>query len=215
MADLYASGGQESAVFALEARPRTTSSSSAAEARSIDERDLGDPPGRGPRDARSRSELWIWPVPHGPRGRLARRAVHERLLGLEVREEQGRRRAVPRGPLRRLRPGDAGASKLFNFPSFPGAFPLKQIYAKAAAADTQPADAASTRSSRRSRRSTRATPGTPGTSNAAVQEVLDTFLIPQMFARVSQGTMSAEDSVRATASEMKRIWAKWRAAGKL
>ena len=45
--------------------------------------------------------------------------------------------------------------------------------------------------------------------------MLDTFLIPRMFAQVSQGKMSAADSVRATASEMKRIWAKWQAAGKV
>ena len=43
----------------------------------------------------------------------------------------------------------------------------------------------------------------------------DTFLIPRMFAQVSQGRMSAADSVRATAKEMKRIWAKQRAAGKI
>jgi hypothetical protein len=36
-----------------------------------------------------------------------------------------------------------------------------------------------------------------------------------MFAQVSQGKMSAAESVRSTAKEMKRIWAKWRAAGKI
>jgi hypothetical protein len=36
-----------------------------------------------------------------------------------------------------------------------------------------------------------------------------------MFAQVSQGRMSAADSVAATAMQMKRIWAKWRGAGKL
>jgi multiple sugar transport system substrate-binding protein len=57
--------------------------------------------------------------------------------------------------------------------------------------------------------------GYPGYANVAVQEALDRFLVPRMFAQVSQGKASAEDSVRATASEMKRIWAKWRAAGKI
>jgi hypothetical protein len=32
---------------------------------------------------------------------------------------------------------------------------------------------------------------------------------------VSQGRATAADSVRSTAAEMKRIWAKWRAAGKI
>jgi hypothetical protein len=48
-----------------------------------------------------------------------------------------------------------------------------------------------------------------------VQETLDRFLVPRMCAAVCQGTASAEDSVRATAAEMKNIWAKRRAAGKI
>ncbi|HEU5207598.1 MAG TPA: hypothetical protein VFT94_08320, partial [Gaiellaceae bacterium] len=57
--------------------------------------------------------------------------------------------------------------------------------------------------------------GYPGHANAAVAEVMDRFLIPQMFARVSRGEMSAEDSVRTTAQEQKQIWSKWRRAGKV
>ena len=50
---------------------------------------------------------------------------------------------------------------------------------------------------------------------AAVGEVLDRYLIPQMFAQVSQGKATAAESVRATARQMKRIWARWKAAGKI
>jgi hypothetical protein len=45
--------------------------------------------------------------------------------------------------------------------------------------------------------------------------VLDSYLIPRMFAQVSQGKASAAESVRATAREMRRIWARRRAAGKI
>jgi hypothetical protein len=45
--------------------------------------------------------------------------------------------------------------------------------------------------------------------------MLTGYLIPQIFARVSQGKMSARDSVRLAANQMKRIWARWRAAGKI
>ena len=38
--------------------------------------------------------------------------------------------------------------------------------------------------------------GYPGTTNAAIDEIFSKYLIPQMFAQVSQGKMSAEDSVR-------------------
>jgi hypothetical protein len=40
-------------------------------------------------------------------------------------------------------------------------------------------------------------------------------LIPKMFAAVSQGRMSAAESVRATTTELKQIWAEWKAAGKV
>jgi hypothetical protein len=53
------------------------------------------------------------------------------------------------------------------------------------------------------------------TTNAAVNETLERFLIPKMFAQVAQGKLSAAKSVHSTASEMKQIWAKWKAAGKV
>ena len=80
----------------------------------------------------------------------------------------------------------------------------------------EPAAAGSTRSSPRSRRGTPTTSATPGTTNAAVNETLNRFLIPRMFAaRLAGQDDSAADSVRATAREMRQIWAKWRAAGKV
>jgi hypothetical protein len=36
-----------------------------------------------------------------------------------------------------------------------------------------------------------------------------------MFAQVSQGKASAAESVRSTAKQMKQIWARWKAAGKI
>ena len=57
--------------------------------------------------------------------------------------------------------------------------------------------------------------GYPGTTNAAVNETLERFLIPKMFAQVSQGKLSAASSVRSTAREMTQIWAKWRTAGRV
>jgi multiple sugar transport system substrate-binding protein len=105
------------------------------------------------------------------------------------------------------------ASQLFNFPSFPGAFPAAQIY-KAAAADTHRPRGKYTILTTIASRDTHNI-GYPGYSNVAVDETLSRFLIPRMFAEVSQGRMTAADSVRATAREMRQIWAKWRAAGKL
>jgi hypothetical protein len=36
-----------------------------------------------------------------------------------------------------------------------------------------------------------------------------------MFAQVSQGKTSAAESVRTTSQQMKQIWARWKAAGKI
>jgi hypothetical protein len=41
------------------------------------------------------------------------------------------------------------------------------------------------------------------------------YLIPQMFAQVSQGKMSAADSVSAATHDIKAIYVKWKKAGKI
>jgi multiple sugar transport system substrate-binding protein len=158
------------------------------------------------------NDLWIWPIPHGPSGRLGlgqytgvysiwkfaknKDAAERFIADLCIDSEQA-----------------VLASDMFNFPSFPGAFPLKQIYEKAAA-DTHPPRGKYTILTTIASKHTRNV-GYPGYSNAAVEEVLDKFLIPRMFAQVSQGRMSSAESVRSTAKEMKRIWARWRAAGRI
>jgi multiple sugar transport system substrate-binding protein len=105
------------------------------------------------------------------------------------------------------------ASSLFNYPSFPGAFPLKQIY-QAAAADPNPPRGKYSILTTIAAKYTRQ-PGYPGYSNPAIIETLDRYLIPQMFAQVSQGKMTATDSVQAAAKQMQQIWAKWQAAKKI
>ncbi|HET8969400.1 MAG TPA: hypothetical protein VFN06_08240, partial [Gaiellaceae bacterium] len=157
-------------------------------------------------------DLWMWPIPHGPRGRLAlgqytsvysiwkfaknRAAAEKFVADLCIASEQA-----------------ILASNLFNFPTFPGAIALKQIYGQAAADAHPPRGKYSILTTIASKHTRNV--GYPGHANAAVQEVLDTFLIPRMFAQVSQGRMSAADSVRATAQDLKRIWARQRAAGKI
>jgi len=55
--------------------------------------------------------------------------------------------------------------------------------------------------------------GYPGTMNPAMDEVFSTFLIPQMFAQVSQGKMSAAQSVASIKSQVQTIYKKWEARG--
>lgn len=53
-------------------------------------------------------------------------------------------------------------------------------------------------------------PGYPGSTTAAIDDVFNTFVVPNMFARVARGEQSAEDSAKQAEAEMKRIFAKWR-----
>jgi multiple sugar transport system substrate-binding protein len=156
--------------------------------------------------------LWIWPMPAGPQGRLAvpqatsvysiwkfaknREAAEQFLADLCLAAEQA-----------------TLASKFYSFPSFPGAFPPERLR-RAAAADThRPLGKYSILATTAARDTRNA--GYPGTTNAAVNETLEQFLIPKMFAQAAQGKLSAANSVRSTASQMKQIWAKWKAVGKV
>ncbi len=57
--------------------------------------------------------------------------------------------------------------------------------------------------------------GHPGFSNAAIDEVFNKFLIPQMFAEVAQGKMTPDEAARAAEREIKPIFAKWRRRKKI
>jgi multiple sugar transport system substrate-binding protein len=57
--------------------------------------------------------------------------------------------------------------------------------------------------------------GFPGYSNAAVDEIWNTFLIPQMFAQVAQDKMTPAEAAKAAERQMKAIFAKWRKRGKI
>jgi multiple sugar transport system substrate-binding protein len=156
--------------------------------------------------------LAIWPIPIGPHGRLGLEHVmgcysiwkfspnidnaSQFLVDLCVNYKQA-----------------TLASKLYNFPSFPGAFPFKQIR-KAAAADTHKPLGKYTVLTTIAEKYTHNI-GYPGTYNAAMDEVFTKYLIPQMFAQVSQGKLSAKDSVSQTNAQVKQIYAKWKAAGKI
>jgi Bacterial extracellular solute-binding protein len=55
--------------------------------------------------------------------------------------------------------------------------------------------------------------GHPGPANTAEGEVFNTFVIPNMFAKAARGEMPAKDAVAWGESQVKPIFAKWRAAG--
>ena len=57
--------------------------------------------------------------------------------------------------------------------------------------------------------------GYPGFSNAAIDEIFNTNLIPQMFAQVAQKKMTASDAASAAQHAMAPIFRKWRSRKKI
>ena len=57
--------------------------------------------------------------------------------------------------------------------------------------------------------------GHPGHTNGAIDEVVKTALISEMFASAARGEMSAEAAVQAAEAKIKPIYEKWRAQGKI
>jgi len=157
-------------------------------------------------------QLMIWPIPIGPFGRLGlehvmgcysiwkfaqnRENAQQFLVDLCVAGKQA-----------------TTASQLYNSPRYPGAYPFKQIRAAAAADKHKPLGKYTVLTTIAEKYTHNI--GYPGTMNAAMDEVFSKYLIPQMFAQVSQGKMSAADSVKAVNSQVKQIYAKWKARGKI
>src|SRR2546422_6991432 len=103
------------------------------------------------------------------------------------------------------------ASKYYNFPAFPKAV---YDYRKRLGADQHPPKGKYRILDTIARKYT-ANIGYPGYSNAAIDEVFNTFLIPQMFAQVAQGKMTPAEAAKSAEHDMKAIFAKWRKLGKI
>ena len=57
--------------------------------------------------------------------------------------------------------------------------------------------------------------GHPGPANAAIDEVFNKFLIPQMFAEVARDKMTPAEGARSMHREVEKIFAQWRRRGKI
>jgi multiple sugar transport system substrate-binding protein len=157
-------------------------------------------------------QLWIWPIPAGPHGRLGL----EHVMGCYNIWKFAKNKANAEKFVADLcinYKQATMASQLYNFPSFPGAFPFPQIKKVAAGDPHKPHGKYSILTTIAEKYTHNI--GYPGTTNAAIDEVFSKYLIPQMFAQVSQGKLSAHDSVRDTNSAIKDIYAKWHKRGKI
>ena len=153
-------------------------------------------------------DLWIWPIPSGPNGRVGL----EHLMGCWSIWKFAQNKPAAQQFLIDLclaGQGRDGAVAALQLPDASrNAMPFKDIR-KFAAADTHKPKGKYTILTTIAEKYTNNI-GYPGTTNAAIDEIFQKFLIPQMFAQVSQGKLSAEDSVRHTNTAIKNIYAKWR-----
>jgi multiple sugar transport system substrate-binding protein len=150
----------------------------------------------------------IAPIPRGPVQRLGL----EHVMGIYTIWKFAKQKALAKRFIADLEIHYQGAfknSKFYNFPAFRGAV---HNYARQLAADPhkgkyKPLDLIA--------RKYTVNVGYPGFSNAAVDEIWNTWLIPQMFAQVAQGKMTPAEAASAAQHEFKPIFAKWRARGKI
>ncbi|MHC4597289.1 MAG: hypothetical protein ACYS19_20380 [Planctomycetota bacterium] len=55
--------------------------------------------------------------------------------------------------------------------------------------------------------------GYPGYANAAIDEILGTWVIPMMFAKAATGELTPEDAIKETEAKCKDIFAAWKEKG--
>lgn len=154
--------------------------------------------------------LWIWPIPSGPHGRLGL----EHLMGCWSIWKFAQNKAnAQKFLIDLLKAGKQATiqSQLYNFPVFEKTFPFPAIR-KMAAADPNKPKGKYTILTTIAEKYTHNI-GYPGTMNPAMDEVFSTFLIPSMFAQVSQGKMTAAQSVASTKAQVNAIYKKWEARG--
>jgi multiple sugar transport system substrate-binding protein len=157
-------------------------------------------------------DLWIWPIPRGPHGRLGlEHVMGSYSIWKFAKNKENAEKFV--ADLCINYKAATLASQLYNFPSFPGAFPFDKIRKSAAADQHKPLGKYTILTTIAEKYTHNI--GYPGTTNAAIDEIFSKYLIPQMFAQVSQGKLSTADSVRDMNSTVKDIYAKWRKRGKI
>jgi multiple sugar transport system substrate-binding protein len=157
-------------------------------------------------------QLYIYPIPKGPVQRLGL----EHVMGCYSIWKFAQNIAGAKKFMADLEINykDAfQASKFYNFPTFPGALPFNKIQRLAAADTHRPRGKYQVLTTIAQKYTVN--PGYPGYTNAAFSEVFGKFLIPKMFAEVSQGKMSAADAVSAADHDFRDIYTKWRKLGKI
>ena len=102
-------------------------------------------------------------------------------------------------------------SEFYNLPAFPGGVQdIEGILAADTASDPKGKYSVLAKAAEWSTNF-----GHPGNDNAAIDEVLNQYIVPKMFAAAARGDMSAEAAVREAETQVKAIFDKWRGQGRI
>jgi multiple sugar transport system substrate-binding protein len=152
------------------------------------------------------AKINLAPIPEGPNGRLGL----EHVMGAYVIWKFARNKAAAKKFLVDLETKYIGAfenSKFYNFPSWPASVPN---IPRRLARDPIAKPAGKYRILGEIAEKYTLNPGYPGFTNAAIDEIFNKFLIPQMFAEVAQGKRTPEDAAEIYDRSFKRIFQRWR-----
>jgi multiple sugar transport system substrate-binding protein len=102
-------------------------------------------------------------------------------------------------------------SEFYNLPAFPGGVQdIDGVLAADTAADPKGKYSVLAKAAEWSTNA-----GHPGHDNAAIDEVVNQYIVPKMFAAAARGDMSPEAAVKAAEAQVKPIFDKWRGLGKI
>jgi multiple sugar transport system substrate-binding protein len=158
------------------------------------------------------ADTWLAPIPRGPAGRLG----NEHVMGIYVIWKFAKNKAAAKKYLvdQQLAYNSHFVnSQYYNFPAWTGAVRggFKAIRKSAAQDKHKPLGKYTVLTTIAEKYTTNV--GHPGFANPGIDEMWNTWLVPQMFAQVAQGKMSAADAARSADRQVKTIFAKWRRQG--
>jgi multiple sugar transport system substrate-binding protein len=155
-------------------------------------------------------KIALAPIPAGPKGRLGL----EHVMGCYVIWKFAKNKSAAAKFLVDLEVKYTGAfenSRFYNFPSFPGSVSnLARRLERDAHTPKGKYKVLETINKKYTKNV-----GYPGFSNAAMDEVFNKFLIPQMFAQVAQDKMTPDEAARAAQRDIGKIFAAWRKRKKI
>ena len=157
-------------------------------------------------------DTWLASIPRGPHMRMG----NEHVMGVFVIWKFAKNKAAAKKYLIDQQLGYREhfiRSGFYNFPAWTGAIKggFKEIR-KLSAQDTHKPRGKYTILTTIAEKYT-TNPGHPGNTTPVIDEIFNTFLIPQMFAEVAQGKSSPSEAVSAFASKAQGIYRKWRNQG--